>query len=376
MIMLVGVYSPVLNWCGGAEWVTLNIVNALKEQGHQVITLSDKPLDKNKFEHVFNKKINVDQQIVFPLRLFSPSDYHNLYIDALKMAMLKFKCEILIDTYSNAMLPIADVSYVHHPLLKLIQIGLSNKMNKMYFFPYQNFLKTHKEVISRKLIIANSKFTAEVISSQIGIDPYVLYPPVSREILNHCEEDFDRGRKNNVITISRICGGKNLEIIPYIAKSTKKEISFTIVGLLDSERFLSHLLKLIIELKVSERVKILTNFKRDQLRELLLNSKAYLHPTISEHFGVSIIEGMASGCIPVVHNSGGPKEFVPRNQRFNSVEEAVEIVEKVTDNWSPTTARKVSKYAERFSEDNFSKLFIRIFESYYLDTKLNLPKIP
>ena len=174
--MIVGVFSPVLNWCGGAEWVTLNIINALKEQGHQVIILSDKPLNKNKIDHVFNKKVNVDRQMVFPLRFFSPTDFHNLYIDALRMSMLKSKCEILLDAYSNAMLPVADVSYVHHPMLKMIQIGLSNKRSKLYFLPYENFLKSHKEVISKKLIFANSKFTAEVIRSQVGNDPYVLYP--------------------------------------------------------------------------------------------------------------------------------------------------------------------------------------------------------
>ena len=85
--MIVGVFSPVINWCGGAEWVAINIITALKESGHQVITLSDKPLNQKKFKHVFNRKIPVDQQLIFPFRFFSSSDYHNIYTDAIRSLM-------------------------------------------------------------------------------------------------------------------------------------------------------------------------------------------------------------------------------------------------------------------------------------------------
>ena len=364
--MIVGVFSPAINWCGGAEWVTLNIISALKEQGHQVIILSDKQLDAKKFEVVFNKKVLVDLQIIFPLSFFPISDYHNLYLDTLRMFMLKSRCDILIDPYSNSMLPVADVSYVHHPLLKLVEMGLSNKRNKFFFLPYQSFLYSHKKNINEKLIFANSKFTARVIQNQIGVEPYVLYPPVSSEIMNHYGKDLGLNRENNVTTISRICSGKNLEIIPHIAKSTvNKNITFTIVGLLDSKIVLESLLKLIKQLKVENRVKIITNVKRIQLRDILLNSKAYLHPTINEHFGVAIVEAMASGCIPIVHDSGGPREFVSKEFRYKTFEEAAERVDRVIENWSPAKAEEISQYSNRFSETNFSKRFISILNSYY-----------
>ncbi len=116
---------------------------------------------------------------------------------------------------------------------------------------------------------------------------------------------------------------------------------------------------------MSEKVKILTNVRRDRLRGILLNSKVYLHPMINEHFGVSIVEAMSSGCIPVVHDSGGPREFVPQDLRYKSIEEAAEKVEKAIDKWSPKEASRVSKIADRFSEKNFSKRFIDVFNSYF-----------
>jgi alpha-1,2-mannosyltransferase len=363
--LIVGVFSPVINWCGGAEWVAVNMMTALKEHGHQTIILTDRPLNQEKFKHVFNRKVPADQQIVLPLRLFSPSNYHNIYTDSIRSLVLKTKCEVLIDTFSNAILPGANVAYIHHPLLKKVQNELPDLKNKIYFFPYKNFLKSQQNSINKRLIFANSKFTAEAIETEIGVEPHVLYPSVSNEILNNNYMDFNKQRDDAVTTVARIDKGKNLYMIPHIAKLIRKDITFTIAGLLDNETVLDSLLNLIRQLGVSDRVRIETNVKREELRKILFNSKVYLHPKVSEHFGISIIEGMAAGCIPVVHNSGGPREFVPPNQRFNSIEEAADIVEKAIDSWSPTQARKVAEETEKFGENHFSKQFIDAIDGLF-----------
>lgn len=364
-IMIVGVFSPVINWCGGAEWVAVNIINALKQSGHQVIILSDKPLILDKFRNVFGKKIYVDRQIIFPFRLFSSTNYHNIYTDAIRIQLLKSKCDVVIDTFSNAVLPATTISYIHHPLLTKVEKGLPHGRNKFFFYPYRTYLKSNGRDISKKLVFANSKFTAEAIKAEIGIDPIVLYPSVSNEILRNNKTDLNNERDVNVITVSRITSQKRLYFVPEIAKLTNKHIKFTIVGLLDSLETLTSLNRLARELGVSDRVKVLTNVTRENLRSMLLNSRAYLHTTVNEHFGISIVEAMALGCIPVVHNSGGPKEFVPSNQRYNTPKEAAEIVERVVSNWSPIQARKVSDSADCFSENNFCKQFMNAFRSKY-----------
>ena len=90
-----------------------------------------------------------------------------------------------------------------------------------------------------------------------------------------------------------------------------------------------------------------------------------MHPTLNEHFGISIVEAMALGCIPVVHDSGGPREFVNEKFRYESVEEAAEKVEKAADYWSPDRAVAISNIAEQFSGNTFSKNFISLFNSYF-----------
>ena len=363
--MIVGVFSPAINWCAGAEWVAINIITALKEHGHKVIVLSDAPLNQNKFMDVFGRKILVDQEIVFPLRFFSSTNHRNIYTNAIICLVLKSKCEVLVDTFSNAILPGMDASYFQgFPLLERLR-NLPYLRNKIFFSPYQNYKNFFRDNFKNKLLFANSKYSADAIRAELDVEPHILYPSVSNYILNPNDVDLEKQRNNNVVTVARISEIKNLQIIPYIAELTSKEISFTIAGLLDSEKTLNMLLKLVKDLNLSKRVRILTNVKREQLKKLLLNSKVFLHPSKNEPFGISIVEAMASGCIPVVHNSGGPKEFVPLNQRFNNIDEAADIVEKAIADWSPTRARKFSKMAERFGENNFSKQFIDIFNSHF-----------
>jgi glycosyltransferase involved in cell wall biosynthesis len=365
MILIIGVFSPEINLCYGTTWVDINIVNALKEYGHQVIILTNKPLDQKKLVNVFNRPLPVDQQIVFPLALFPPPDYHNIYADVIRCLLLKFKCEVLIDTHSNAILPGIDVAYIHYPLLKRVARQLPRLRNKIYFYPYRSFLNFRRKDINSKLIFANSKFTAEAIKAEFGIKPYILYPPVGSDFLNRNETEFNGQRDNIVTAIARISERENLKIIPYIAKSISKEVSFNIVGLLGSNEVLGSLIKLVKELKLSERVKILTNVERERLRRMLLNSKVYLHPVINEHFGISIVEAMSCGCIPVVHDSGGPREFVPEDLRYKSIEEAAKKVEKAINDWTPEQANRISKIAIKFSENNFSKRFVSIFHSHF-----------
>jgi glycosyltransferase involved in cell wall biosynthesis len=241
---------------------------------------------------------------------------------------------------------------------------LKHIRNKIYFFPYRSFLGLSRTNISRKLIFANSKFTAEAVKAELGVAPHVLYPPVGDDFLNHRGREFDRQRANTVTTVARISEIENIRIIPRIAELTSKEVSFILVGILQSEKALGLLSRLIKELKLSDRMQILTNVERERLRRILLSSKVYLHTVIKEHFGISIVEAMSCGCIPVTYDSGGPRELVSKEFRYTTIEEAAKKVEKAINSWSPETARKIHRATYRFSEKNFSKQFIELFNSH------------
>jgi hypothetical protein len=73
---------------------------------------------------------------------------------------------------------------------------------------------------------------------------------------------------------------------------------------------------------------------------------------------------MASGCIPIVHNSGGPVEFVPEPFRFNRLGQAARKIEQAIFEWSPQQATRFVRIAQSFREEKFSENFLKMFNSY------------
>ena len=57
-------------------------------------------------------------------------------------------------------------------------------------------------------------------------------------------------------------------------------------------------------------VEFRVNVSFEELCELLGDAVAGLHSMVDEHFGISVVEYMAAGAVPIAHNSGGPKEDI------------------------------------------------------------------
>jgi len=81
-----------------------------------------------------------------------------------------------------------------------------------------------------------------------------------------------------------------------------------------------------------------TNLPSAELVETLQNSRVYVHLMEGEHFGIAPIEGLASGCVTLVHNSGGMKEFLPDEYRWDTYEDLKakilnNVTEQSSENW-------------------------------------------
>jgi glycosyltransferase involved in cell wall biosynthesis len=122
--------------------------------------------------------------------------------------------------------------------------------------------------------------------------------------------------------------------VPFIAEKVKNG-RFVIIGSIESYSYYKHLVRLIKSLRVEDRVRILPNASEWQKIELLRRAKIYLHPMKYEHFGISVVEAMAAGLIPVVHRSGGPwtdiVEFGKYGFGFRDEDEAISIIENTLE---------------------------------------------
>ena len=71
------------------------------------------------------------------------------------------------------------------------------------------------------------------------------------------------------------------------------------------------------------------NLPEAELIKLFQDSQIYCHLMEGEHFGIAPMEALASGCITLVHNSGGSGEFIPEEFRWNTIDDLREKIGKL-----------------------------------------------
>lgn len=358
--MRIGFFSPTINRIGGGEWVTLNMIYALKAKKHKIVVHSAEKIEPVHIQRFFGHDLRLDEVNYWP-SIFDPYNLESIYPNCLKSFLFSLKCDLLIDTFSNALLPWTDVIYFQGPSNA---IWLPKGLKGLLFLPYKTLLThTNKRAkLEEKILMTCSKWSARIIEETTGLHPKVLYPPVSDFFK---VKDVNNQPKANVaVTVARISGDKRLDTIPQIAKLISKDVSFVIIGsckLPQEIKALNLLQESIRKLGVGKKVRVLLNISRERHRDILQSSKIYLHPSLPyETFGISVVEAMSAGCIPVVPDIAGLKETVPKPLRYTSLEEAASLIDASIANWSPRKAQASVYIANKFNQARFRKEFLKI----------------
>ena len=364
--MKVGIFHPSLNACGGAEWVAVKIINALAKKGHETVVLTNDQVNQNRIKDLFGEEAHIGSQFVFPFELFPSTDVHNIYTDGIRTLLLKTQCDILIDTESNALLPGVNITYFHFPMLGRLEDYKKYKLNAvrarlLYFEPYRLYERKESQH-TKRIVFSNSMFTGNAMRN-LGMHPTLLYPPIAK--IFYLDPEENSSRENCVVTVARLDKQKRLDTIPEIARLTNKSIRFLIIGIKQRQQDFDSILESIERNKVSDRVEVQTDVPQRKLLEILRTSKVYLHTSIGEHFGVSLAQAMASGCIPIAYDAGGPREFVPKEYRFTEHKAAAAKIDKAVFEWTPQDSKRVIKIAHKFDEEVFSSKFLDLFDSRF-----------
>ena len=366
----VGVFYPTLNVYGGGEFVAVAIANTLARNNQNVVLFTNNEVNPKAIKSFFGENLHPSIRTVKQPAHFRSRSLADFYQNILYSYIAKSKCSTFIDVFSNCVFPWASVSYIHFPYLNrhfyntkfpylenpsLLQAGtLPHVMLEKNLISYDN-----------KLVLANSNYTAQEIKMYSQKTVEVLYPPFSSTISEIGKQTTKNSSENLVVTISRIEPTKLLERIPYIASQTDSKIQFAIIGRLCNKETLAHLQQITKKLALTNRVKFYPDASAQTKIDLLKKAKIYLHTMIGEHFGIAPVEAMALGCLPIVHNSGGLKEFVPEQYRYETIEEAAGKITREIDNWSIEQSNEMKKISEKFSLANFSLRFMKLFSKYY-----------
>lgn len=257
-------------------------------------------------------------------------------------AILKCPPDIWCDTmgypfgypFVAHLLRIPIVTYTHYPIissdmLNKLQLSQSSSGLKKYLklLYWKFFMWSYKHIGSYITIATtNSTWTNNHIKNIWSqTDTKVIYPPCSSEKLVINDSDHDtihHSRENYGIVIAQFRPEKrhNLIIESYAKYynnriSLDAEVNQPILKLKfigstrsqDDKDYVCKLKKLCEEYKIpNENIEFLLDAPYDEIKRQLYKATYGINAMWNEHFGIAVVEYIASGLIPLVHASAGP----------------------------------------------------------------------
>lgn len=230
------------------------------------------------------------------------------------------------------------------------------------------------------LILAISKYTQKWIKKIWNRENFVFYPPV----------DIDRFKKvekeNIILGVGRFFVGhhnkKQLELVKTfkeLCKSGLNDWHLYLVGGVGGKKEHFKYLDSVNRASEGYPIVIKTNIPREELNDIYSKSKIFWHasgleedekkhPERFEHFGVSTVEAMAAGCIPVVINRGGQSEIVKDGTNgflFSNLEQLKEITLRIINKGE--LQKKIRKNlledCKKYSSENFKRRLQKIIKN-------------
>lgn len=115
-------------------------------------------------------------------------------------------------------------------------------------------------------------------------------------------------------------------------------------------------------LGLQDRVEFKVNVEWDQLKALLGSALVGISTMVDEHFGISIVEFMAAGLVPLVHASGGPlMDIIQANQTGFFATDVDSFAARLDEIFGSSEEEcwRIRGNARRVSEQKFS---VKVFE--------------
>lgn len=300
--MKVAIYSPYLDTLGGGERYMMTLAEILLEE-NQVDLLLDSHLyllNTDKLIKDLSERFGLNLKNINLVKAPVGKD-----TSSVERTLFLTKYDLLIYlTDGSIFYPTATKNIIH------IQSPIAGQPAKSIWGKLK--------LSGWDLIIYNSKFTKDNCQKYWPLKGEVLYPPVDTESIKVLT------KKKNIISVGRFFGflrDKKHSVLIQAFKGICEDKgmegwSLNLVGSAGEgdKDYLNELKKEAKGLTIN----FFPNLEREKLIKLYGESSIYWHaagfeeddPTKMEHFGISTVEAMAGGCVPIVIAKGGQTEIV------------------------------------------------------------------
>lgn len=344
--MRIGVYDPYLDDLGGGEKYMMTLAQCLSEE-NAVTVFWDKPEDLKKVAERFSLDTS---RLKVKKNIFSPD------FSFFKRCLESLNYDVIVVLSDGSIPFILSKLFIHF---------------QQPFPEIKTSLKTSIKKIRVNSFFCNSYFTKSYVDKEFGINSKVLYPPVNVKIENN--------RKENIILHVGRFRAINIGSDDY----KKQEIMVNVFKKMVDEGLKNWKFILAIGLNEKDKSKIselqddtkrypiefFINLNKDNLGKVYSRSKIYWqasgfgedlvrYPERAEHFGISTVEAMGGGAVPVVINAGGQKEIVEQGKNgflWDTTEELINYTIKLIKD--KEILRKMSEAAmtrsNKFSGNRF-----------------------
>jgi glycosyltransferase involved in cell wall biosynthesis len=305
------IVSPYLDHLGGGERYMLSVAEVLESLGNEIYFAWDNLEEVNKLAAMLGIKLSAPHLDPNIKKLYFGNNPFSMYLATRGYDIVVY--------LSDGSIPL-----------------LGGKCNILHMqVPFHGVGgKSWKNQLKKRFVghvIVNSKFTKEIIDREYGINSTILYPPVKKV-------DCKSPKENLILSVGRFepsLNAKKQDILIDVWRALSPRIpgwKLVLAGASASDDWVSSLKARAAEIPIEFAVAV----SYDKLCELYSRATIYWHaagygidehknPELTEHFGISTVEAISAGCIPLVVPHGGQVEIVSNQDlHWNTKEELMD----------------------------------------------------
>ncbi len=353
---------------GGIVHVMMNMIEYLNHRGIKpdIVTLKSE-YDEEGLKQLFNKEVDFGLKKIF-INTKMPYEWNLLWFNILLRRYAR-NYDLIISHNNVSFLgpDVPTLSYIHFPRKarvmskwRSIHDKSAGKMHPFIasrdpFYLARGLYSLNRKFRSNEVVMANSEFTRNEIARCYEIDSkeiIVAYPPI---VNRDKGGGILSGKRKNIMTLGRFVASKRQIEQIQMAKKLP-QYHFFICGFVDDQSYLEKCRQILRDEQI-ENVSLHPNLESTELKKIFQSCAFFLHSVRNEPFGITAIQAVQNGCIPIVHNSGGQKETVPIAElRYENIEEAIEklsALSEMNDATLQSFHKELKDNLDKFTEEAF-----------------------